>query len=392
MKIKLLNLYIAKNFLIKFAQVFIGFSLLIFFINFIDVLELSKADNIPLYVSFEIAFLQIPSFLNDIAPSLVLMAAIIGFFTLSSRSEISIIRMSGFSLWQVLQPMAVSAFLLGIFWVTIFDPISVSAMKRFNYLEAKYAKKTALIKAEANKKIAKKEEQPSNCREIVRPANGIWIKQDNLEKPGEEIILRASEACRSNSQLAKVTFWFFDANSTFYKKADAELVTLEEGKWVLSSNIVINENNDAVLNKEISEMQIPTDLTSDFVMNKIVSNFQNVKLFSFFELPNLIHELSDAGFASTKFQVYFHSLLSRPLLFVAMTLIACFFGLNHIRNQNTVVLLFFGVVIGLGLYITSSIVNAFGSSGLIPVFASTWIIVVICLAIGTLLIYRKEHV
>jgi lipopolysaccharide export LptBFGC system permease protein LptF len=74
-----------------------------------------------------------------------------------------------------------------------------------------------------------------------------------------------------------------------------------------------------------------------------------------------------------------------------MTLISCFFGLNHIRSQNSLGMIFLGIVTGLTLYITSSIITALGSSGLISVFASTWVIVAICLAIGTLLIYQKEH-
>jgi len=367
MKINLINIYIAKNFLTRFFQVIAGFSLLIFFINFIDILEHTK--DAPLYVSVALAALQIPDFLNDISPSMVLISAIIGFFSLSSKSEISIIRMSGFSLWQVLQPIAVSAFLLGIFWITIFDPISVQAMKKFNHLEAQYVK--------------------NETRDVVEPTSGIWVKQSNLEKPDEEIIIRAQKAYRESDELGKVNVWFFDKNDSFYRKIDANSAKLEGKNWVLSDDI-LNENDD-ILNKKMEQITIPTDLTADFVMNKIVNNFQNVKLFSFFELPNLIRELSAAGFASIKFKVYFHSLLSRPLIFTAMTLIACFFGLNHIRNQNTVLMLFFGILIGLGLYITSSIVNALGSSGLIPVFASTWIIAIICLAIGTLLIYKKEH-
>ena len=41
--------------------------------------------------------------------------------------------------------------------------------------------------------------------------------------------------------------------------------------------------------------------------------------------------------------------------------------------------------------ITSSVLNSFGSSGIISVFASTWTVTLICLATGILLIYRKER-
>jgi lipopolysaccharide export system permease protein len=172
-----------------------------------------------------------------------------------------------------------------------------------------------------------------------------------------------------------------------YQKIDAEKMFLKEDFWLLED---ITLNNPNTLNKRIEDYSIKTYLKPDFVIQKIVNNFQNVKLFSIFELSHLIKDLESAGFSSTKFKVYFNSLLSKPFLFLSMTLIACYFGINHTRNNNAILMMFLGITLGLILYITSGIINSLGSSGLIPVFASTWIITVICLSIGVLLIYRKE--
>lgn len=368
MKLKLLNSYIVKNFLIRFLQISGGFSMLIFFINFLDALDKIKESGGPLYAAIAMAFLQVPDFINDIVPSLVLISAIATFFLLSSRSEITIIRMSGFSVWQLLRPVAISAFLLGIFWITIFGPVSILMNKKFNTLEGKYVK--------------------NEMREVVAPQNGIWLKQDNVEKPGEELIIQAKKVYKENLELDEVAVWFFSKDGEFYKKIDAKSMLMQENSWLLEDVII---NDAKTMNKSIASITIPTNLKADFVMQKIVNNFQNVKLFSLFELPKLIDELSSAGFDSIKFKVYFHSLISKPFLFLAMTLIACYFGLNHVRNQNAILMIFFGIIIGLALYIISSIITALGSSGLIPIFASTWVITVICLAVGTLLIYQKEN-
>lgn len=368
MKFTLINRYIARNFLVKFLQITGGFSLLIFFINFIETLDKIKQSNGPFWVSILMSFLQIPDFLNDVAPSLVVISAIATFFILSSKSEISVIRMSGFSLWQILQPVAFSAFCLGIFWILVFGPISILMSKKYNALEVKYVK--------------------HEFRESMEPQNGIWLKQANVEKPDEEIIFQAKKIYKGTVEFANVTVWFFNKNGQFYKKIDAQEMQLANNSWVLEK-VILNEGE--IINKKVDSVSIKTNLQPDFVMQKIVNNFQNVKLFSIFELPQLITDLQSAGFSSRKFQVYFHSLLSKPLLFLAMTLIACYFGLNHIRNQNSILMIFFGTIIGLALYIISSIVNALGSSGLIPIFASTWVIAIVCLAIGTLLIYQKEN-
>lgn len=353
----------------RFTQVAAGFSLLIFFINFMDAIEKLNESQASFTIAFYMSFLQIPDFLNDIAPSLVLMSAIITFFLLSSKSEITIIRASGFSLWQVLQPMAFSALILGIFWVTIFNNLSIKMLNQFTNLENQYVKK--------------------ENRESVTPSNGIWLKQDNVENEDEIIIIKANKIFKDSLQLEEVSLWFFDKNNVFYKKIDAKEIHLIDDKWILQDAILNDKIN---INQKIANLSIKTNLQPDFIMQKVVNNFQNVKLFSIFALPSLIEELQVSGFSPSKFIVYFNSLLSKPILFVAMILIACFFGLNHTRSNYAILMIFLGISFGLLLYIISSIMVALSSSNLVPTFAATWLIAIICLAIGILLIYKKETI
>lgn len=366
-KPKLINSYIAKTFLIKFLQISLGFSLLIFFINLIETMEKVKDSGAPTYVAAFMAFLQIPDFLNDIVSSLALLSAIITFSNLSSKSEITIIRMSGFSIWQILRPAMLSAFLLGIFWIAIFEPVSIKMGEKFNSLEGEYIQ--------------------NETRDFIAPSGGIWLKQPNSLKKGEELIFQAKKVYSESLELNNVSIWFFDPNGQFYKKIDAQEMILNNGEWQVN-NAIVNSHN--VINKKIDDLSIPTKLEADFVRQKIVNNFQNAKLFTIFALPSLIENLQEAGFNPKKFKVYMHSLFSKPLLFTAMTLIACYFGLNHVRKQNSALMIFLGIIAGLIFYIISSIMVALGSSGIISIFASTWVIAIVMLSIGVLMIYRKE--
>lgn len=367
-KIKLVNLYISKIFLIKFLQIIFGFSLLIFLTNLIEIVDKASEKGAPFLITALMSFLKVPDFLNEIASSLVLISAIIAFFTLSSRSEITILRAGGFSLWHVIKPIGSTAFLLGIFWAFIFNPISIKMIKKSQELERKYIEQ--------------------DTREYVAPATGVWIKQSNLENPKEEIIIQAKKVYKENIEFNSVKIWLFNENREFYKRIDAKKMFLNDGFWNLENAILNDENN---LNTKIEKTTIPTTLQGDFIIEKVVNNFQNAKLFNIFEIPKLVQNLKSSGFSPVKFQVTFHSLLSKPILFLAMTLIACFFGLNHIRNNNSIFMIFLGISLGLIIYITSGIINTLGSSGLISVFASTWVISLIFLAVGILLIYHKEH-
>ncbi len=363
-----INRYLAKEFLVRFLQVLAVFWLIIFLINFIEALDKTTDSEVSIFIVAFMAFLQNADFINDISPSLVLLAAIITFFTLSIKSEITIMRGSGYSLWHIVAPIATSSFLLGVFWVTIFGPISIVMMEKFNSLEGKYVKR--------------------QLREVVSSASGIWIKQDNLNIKNEEIIIRAKKVYKKNIELENSSIWFINKKNKFYKRIDANKVILLKGNWFIENGTVNDFEN---LNKKQENIYIKTNLEPDFIRDKVVSNFQNVKLFSIFSLPHLINSLQDAGFQSSKFRVYYNNLILKPLLFTAMSLIACFFGINNFRSSKVALMIFLGMICGLGFYITLSFIAALGASKILPVFTSTWVSTLISLAIGVLLIYKKEN-
>ena len=366
--IKLVQKYIAKKFITYFFQITLSFALLIFFVNLMETLDEVKDSESPFYAAIFMAFLNIPDFLNDIAPSLVIISAIATFVALSIKSEITIMRISGFSLWNIVQPIMFSAFCLGIFWVIIFGSLSSQMAKQYIKLENKYIKK--------------------EVREVIMPKNGIWIRQQNLNKDNEEIIIQAKKVYQHNIELHDITLWFFNPDHEFYKKINATKMILHKGSWSVSGATL---NNFQHVNIKLDNFSLPTNLEKNFVQQRILNDFENVKLFTIFELPSLISKLKQSGFNANKFIVYLHSLISKPFLFMSITLIACYFGLNHIRNQNVAIMTFLGIIVGLIFYIVSSILIAFGSSQLIPIFAATWLIVLICFSIGTLLIYQKEN-
>ena len=173
----------------------------------------------------------------------------------------------------------------------------------------------------------------------------------------------------------------------FYKRIDADTIFLNQNNWLIGSGLL---NDDQNLNQKVENIVIPTNLVNNLVIGKIINNFESTKLFSLYQLPNLIKDLKSAGLTTTKFEVYYHNLLSKPLLFMAMSLIGCYFGLTSVRSKNAALMIFLGAIFGLLIYIISNIISTFSISGLIPIFAATWLVAIICLAIGTLLIYEKE--
>ncbi|MES2677080.1 MAG: LptF/LptG family permease [Pseudomonadota bacterium] len=362
-----INLYIIKKFLINFTLVIVSVSLLIAMINIFELLDRIAGKQIGFWQIALLDILQVPSFIEDIAIFLIMISSMITLFSLSIRSEITVMRSSGLSFWQILYPIAAGAFLLGLFFVLIFNPISITASKKLNNMEQKL-----IEKEEVN---------------LLAPPNGIWLKQENVLNSNEDIIIRADKIYRKNLKMTNVNLWFFDKNHKFYKKIDAKNMFLEEGFWNLQ-NAVINDSRN--INQPKDNIEIATNLKAEFITKKILNNFENVRLFSVYDLPNLINDLKDSGFSPRKFVVYYNSLLTKPFLFIAMALMAAFFAVNNVRSRNNIIIFVLGIAVGLVLYISFIIVNALGSSGLVPTFLATWMMVIILTAISILLIFRKE--
>lgn len=390
MILKKINLYLAKNFITRFIQLLLGFSLLIFLINLSEILNKSTLQSVNFFIKSTMAFCLVFEMLNQLCPSIILISAIITFFNLSYRSEITIIRNTGMSLWHITLPISFSAFIIGIFWITLFQPLSIKTSEIYSKIESKYY--SALMTSEEKnlKKLTKN-------KNLEIPRNGVWLRQENLEKPNEELIIFGEGFNKKESKLLNSSIWFFDDQGRFYKKIDSEELIIVGENLILNNNIVnkifeiSNPKKDLdQINLPVSKIILKTNIDKDFLIKKILSKTENINSFSIFEIPYLIEEMEKSGVNPQKFKVKFHSLVNIPALMVAMTLIACYFGINHIRNQKTVAMIILGILIGVAFYITSNILNSIGSSGLISIFTSTWMVSLICLASGILLIYHKE--
>ncbi len=394
MLIKSINLYLAKNFIKRFTQIICAFSLLIFFINFIEIFNRTNSNKVSFVIKLMMSLCSVPQLINEISSSLILISAIICYFILSARSEITVIRSSGLSLWNISIPISLSALIIGIFWIFAFQPLSIKSTKLFDYFE--------------NKNFINITQTDNNDARVFNSEDAIWLRQENLDIKDEEIIINAEGVDEESLKFYNVSLWYFDINGVFYKKIDSKEMVLLQNKFILSSNIVNQESailnnaefqknfnlfskeSNKSLNQEITKIAIKTNLDPEFILKKIFNNKQNINSFNIFELPNLINEMKNSGLNSQKYHVRFHYLANLWLMFVAMTLIACYFGINHTRNQKSIAMIFIGIVVGVAFYITGTILNSIGSSGLISVFASTWMVSLICLATGILLIYHKE--
>ncbi len=365
--IKKINLYLAKSFCLKFAEILAIFSILGLVINLIEVIKLSQSFNLFISDVFYFSFLKTPKFLDELSLPIILIAGIATFFKLSIRSEIVAIRGSGLSFWQILKPILCVVFIIGVAWSLFFSKINAISITKLAELEDLF---------EINQ-VEKNNNQAEN----------IWLRQENFDKKGEEILIRINKANVNNLNFLNISLWFLDKNGLFYQKLDAKSMYLEDEYWILK-DLIINSANQ--INKSLPIMAIKTSISRSFVVNSIRNNFQDVSSFDFFSLPALISEIESVGMSAVKFTARYHNLIAQPFMFIAMILISAFFGIGHSRSAKSFLMLLFGIAIGLLIYIIDGVFNSFASAKMISVFFAVWGGLAIYLSIGILLLFYKE--
>ena len=132
------------------------------------------------------------------------------------------------------------------------------------------------------------------------------------------------------------------------------------------------DDRDAALTETVAiavdEMRIPTDLT----VEHIIDSFAAPQTISFWKLPGFIQILEESGFSSDRHRMHWFSLLSAPVIFVAMVLIGAAFSMRHARFGGLGIMALGCVFSGFGYFFLSDIANALGSSGSVPVTIAAW--------------------
>lgn len=340
-----LSVYIGRHFLLCFLALFGLFLLLILLVDSIELLR--RAASRP-DVSFgdvvEMAMLKLPHMGQEIFPFAILFGGMAAFWRLARSNELVITRAAGVSAWQFLFPPLFLAAVLGVFSVTVMNPLASVMLARYERLDAL--------------------ELQGQSNTLDFSSNGLWLRQASQD--GQSVVHAVNALQQGNEvDLRGVTIFMYVGADKFKGRIDAKSATLEDGFWHLHD--VVIRYPERPMKKE-KEYWLETDLT----VSKIQDSFAPPETMSFWNLPGFIHTLEQAGFSAVRHRLYLNSLLAAPLLMCAMVLIAATFTLKHSRRGGTTFVVGAGVMTGFFLYFFSDVVFALGLSDSIPVTLAAW--------------------
>ena len=123
-----LRRYIAGKFLTGIFGTFLLLSLLIFMIDFVELLRQSGNNKGISALSLAVIGLyRLPAYTEFLLAFAVLGGSIFALLMLNRKCELTVMRAGGMSVWQFLRPGIMSALILGVVAVTVYNPLAAAA-------------------------------------------------------------------------------------------------------------------------------------------------------------------------------------------------------------------------------------------------------------------------
>lgn len=354
-----LTRYVARRFLGATFAMLAGLTLLIGLFDFIELLRRAATrPDATFALVAGIAGLRVPFVALQILPFAILLGGILAFWRLTRSSELTVARAAGVSAWGFLSGPVLVALAFGLTATLAISPLSSAMLARAERLDYAYLRNAAGLTALAGGRL--------------------WLRQADRDPDqggvlgGVAILSGRPEASTGprpgvtpTFTMTDVSLWRLSGTDRPLSRVEAPRAVLLPGRWVLEDSVTFNADRSAGTRQALS---FPTELTPD----RIENSFASPDTLSFWALPGFIEVLEEAGFSAVRHRLHYQSLLSQPVLAVAMALLAAGFSMRQSRRGGTAQMIGAGVAAGFALFVLDRITGEFGEAGTLPVTLAAW--------------------
>ncbi|AFJ49014.1 LPS export ABC transporter permease LptG [Shimwellia blattae] len=308
-----------------------------------------------------VVLMTLPRTLIDLGPFIALLGGIVGLGIMSKNLELTAIRTVGYSIFRIAMVMLCAGVLLTAALGAL-DEWGASGLQQ----RALQLKNTAMAK------------DPDN----TSTSNMLWARRDN-----QFVTVKTLDA---QHQPVGVEIFTYNPDLSLDTYIFAKSATIQgDGSWLLRG---VNQKKWANRKETVSTMATMT-WRSIFTNMSLEELTMPGDSFSIRQLNRYIHYLENTGQPNNEFRIALWQKLGRPLLTLAMILLAIPFTFSAPRAPGMGSRLAVGVIVGLLTYISYQIVVNLGLLLSLNVPLTTLLPPAIILAIALALVYRfdKQH-
>ena len=357
-----LNKYLFKEFTKIVIITICTFFCLGFIMNLFEEINFFKDIDIGIYIPVLLTSMKVPTLLHNMLPFIILISGILFFLKIKKIDEITAMKVSGMSNLSVILVPSIVSIILGIFFITLINPITAVSLKKYEMIKGKYERDKDYLAA-----ITK---------------NGIWIREKDSNKNN---IIRASSL--KNDNLERLTIYQFDKDNNFIKRIESDYAEISSQDWKLK-NIKIIDNDGNILSQDINTISY----VSIYDLNKIKSLYSNLDTISFWKIGNEIKLLEERGYSTRQIETKLQRSLAFPFFLFAMVLLSGVFTLGTNIKENNLFYVFFAIITCVIVYFFNDFSAALGETEKLAIEVAVWmpiIIIFIFNAVGILYANQK---
>ena len=357
-----ISIYIARQFVLWFAGSLAIAAVLVILIDMMELVRrASSRPDVTMDTIATMALLHLPHILEVTLPFAMLFASMATLWRMSRHQELAVARAAGLSVWQLLLPGLIAAFMLGVIKVVAFNPMAAASLALFEDMEIRHFNK-----------------RPNNP---LLTGEGLWLNDYSGEY---DLIIHGQRLRAQDRVLEDVTVLQFVEQDRFNARIDAETAWLADGKWHLENVRTVGPNTAETRADQLT-------LATKLDWSSLEENVTNPRFTPVWQLPGFIKKIEEAGFSAAPHRVHFYATLASPIGLCAMVLIAAGFAIRPPRRGGLLALMSMGAVAGIGYYIVSQVFLRLGQSGQIPAPLAAWAPTACALMLGAAwLLYTED--
>ncbi len=355
-----LTLYLAKKFSKQFLIVSCIIICVLFITNAFDVLQKFKSTHLKLDDFWKLITFKIPYLFNEISSLIGFISTLLFLRNITKMNELIVILSSGISIWRVFTIPITVTFLTGFIILFVINPIGTYGLQEYQKLEAKITETPNL--------------------DFIISQSAIFF----FEKfAGTNRIIQAKSINANKKTLLDVTILILDKHNNLTKRIDTPTVVLKAGAFKLFFPKITYRDSS----EQLDQLNIPTNLSIDNLMQRFIPP----EMIPIWNLNDSIDKFAESGLAVTRYQLYYYKQLFKPIIMVAMSYIACWFISLNIRDNSSVKVAVFGLLLSICTYFFLEItLHILAYSGLHSIFAILLPILFIILISNFVILHFQE--
>jgi lipopolysaccharide export system permease protein len=131
-------------------------------------------------------------------------------------------------------------------------------------------------------------------------------------------------------------------------------------------------------------------LATTLTIGDVSRSFLVPETVPFWSLPGLVEQIERSGLDATGYRLRYQVLIARPLMLMAMVLVAASFSLRFFRMGGVGFMVSGGVAAGFVLYVATKLVGDLGGAGFVSTPVAGWSPAVVGCLFGVLVLLHQE--